>query len=113
MNDIRFGGPIVYDLGTYVLRDDTEIRKDADITPSEAYSLFNVMTGKRIEVFAGSKNWAIQQTKEFISFIKFGEIKKFIEESCKDHEFNEEQTFVVKQICYGVIGIERSHDKNF
>lgn len=45
-----------FKIGTYVLRDDTEIRKDADITPSEANSLFNVMTGKRMEVFAGSKD---------------------------------------------------------
>lgn len=107
--DIRFGGPIVYDFGTYVLRDDTEIRKDADITPSEAYSLFNVMTGERMEVFAGPKEWAIQQTKGVIAIIKLDEIKKFIEESCKDQGFNQEQTFIIKQMCYGAIGIERSY----
>ena len=113
MNDIRFGGPIVYDIGTYVLRDDTEIRKSADITPSEAYSLFNVITGERIEVFAMPKKLAIKQTRDIIVAMKFNEITKFIEESCKDQGFNADQTLIIKQICHGAIGIERSYERHF
>jgi hypothetical protein len=60
---MRAGGPLVKDYGTHFLRDDTEIRKSAGCYEDqvEAYSLFCVEPYGRVEVFGGSREWAIQQ----------------------------------------------------
>lgn len=60
---MRAGGPLVKDYGTYFLRDDTDIRKSAGCFEDqvEAYSLFRVEPYGRVQVFCGSRDWAIQQ----------------------------------------------------
>jgi hypothetical protein len=60
---MRAGGPLVKDYGTHFLRDDTEIRKSSGCYEYqvEAYSLFCVEPYGRVEVFGGSREWAIQQ----------------------------------------------------
>lgn len=66
----RIGGPVAYHFGDrYVLRDDLEIRKNAEIEPSQAYSLFHLEddnTFLRVEVFAGSLEWAVREAKKRI-----------------------------------------------
>lgn len=60
---MRAGGPVVKDYGTHFLRDDTEIRKLAGCfwSQPEAYSLFCVEPYGRVEVFGGTREWAIKQ----------------------------------------------------
>jgi len=55
------GGPVVKEYEGFFLRDDTNIRENANIEPAEAYSLFCERPYGRVEVFTGSKEWAIQK----------------------------------------------------
>jgi len=57
---------IVEDFGSHFLRDDTEIRRNADITPHEAYSLFRREPYGRVEVLAGPKEWAIAEARKLV-----------------------------------------------
>lgn len=58
---------IIEDFGAYFLRDDTEIRKNAEIEPNEAYSLFKKEPYARIIVFACSKQYAIDESLTIIN----------------------------------------------
>ena len=48
----RAGGPLVKEWDGFFLRDDTEIRRSAEIEPNEAYSLFRTKPYGRVHVFA-------------------------------------------------------------
>jgi hypothetical protein len=50
----RFGGPIVAEFPGYALRDDRVIREGYEITPTQAYSLFDVQSGERVSIVAGT-----------------------------------------------------------
>lgn len=64
------GGPIVKDWGGYFLRDDIEIRRGT-MVPEQAYSLFQREPYGRLEVLAGSLEWALERSEETIaSFLK-------------------------------------------
>lgn len=57
---------IAKDFGTHFLRNDTEIRKSAEIEPHEAYSLFRREPYGRLHVFAGPFEWAIEESEKLI-----------------------------------------------
>ncbi len=59
----RLGGPVVWCGGHYALRDDWDIRDDMPDIVREAYSLFDLRTGRRVEVLVGSLWWAIKQAR--------------------------------------------------
>jgi hypothetical protein len=65
------GGPIVKNYGAYILRDDTEIRRSAGCFEDqiEAYSLFLIKPCRRLKIFGGSKEWAIQEADKEIEYI--------------------------------------------
>jgi hypothetical protein len=69
MTKIRAGGPLIKEWPNYFLREDTEIRREAGDLFSdqiEGYSLFRVEPYGRLEVFGGSKEWAIEQAENLI-----------------------------------------------
>lgn len=71
MSKENCGGRIVKEYDGFFLRDDSDIRENARIEPVEAYSLFREDPYGRVEVFAGSEDWAIQQAdKLFWNFAK-------------------------------------------
>ncbi len=57
---------IVHDFGTHFLRNDTEIRKDAEIEPHEAYSLFCREPYGRVIVLAYTRESAIKNAKRIV-----------------------------------------------
>jgi hypothetical protein len=60
------GGSIAKEYDGFFLRNDSEIRKGADMEPNEAYSLFQENPYHRVQVFAGSLEWAIQRSDEVV-----------------------------------------------
>lgn len=64
------GGPIAKEYDGFFLRTDTEIRKDSEIDPNEAYSLFQEDPYRRLKVFAGSLEWAISEADKVVADIK-------------------------------------------
>lgn len=57
------GGQIVKLWVNHFLRDDSDIRKSSGIEPEEAYSLFRKSPYGRLHVFAGPRDWAIEQAE--------------------------------------------------
>jgi len=52
----------------YFLRNDLEIRQAAGMIPKQAYSLCQKNPFKRIYVFAGNKDWAIEQAHKMVMY---------------------------------------------
>jgi hypothetical protein len=65
---------IVKEWDEYLLRDDTEIRTGVEYfkDQEEAYSLFSKTPFRRIQVFAGPKDWAILEADALVRHIALG-----------------------------------------
>lgn len=64
------GGLIAKEYDGFFLRNDTEIRKESDIEPNEAYSLFQENPYHRVQVFAGSLEWAVSEADKVVAETK-------------------------------------------